>query len=111
MHIDDVFKNKKKKKKISRKLSTTVDILEHTGKPTRDAIAALIPSPPPPVVSYLVGDIRVAYALVENVRNRALFHLLKMEIVNDKVVRVEKDTEDFRGIKLTRIIDDAMSDV
>lgn len=56
---------------------------------------------------FLVGDLSVAYAFVKNERNASLCHLLKMKIENDRVVSVEKDTEDLLGIKLARLHDDA----
>lgn len=63
------------------------------------------------VPSMLVGDIAVAYAFVKNERNASLVHLLKLRIENDRVVAVEKDTEDLLGIKLARMHDDAMRDI
>ena len=59
----------------------------------------------------VVGDVSVAYAIVPSVGNHGnLFHLLVMNIVGDRVVRVERDVEDLRGIKLAKLHDHAMAD-
>lgn len=58
----------------------------------------------------LVGDITVAYAFTRNVRDRNLHHLLKMEIKDDRVVRVEKSTEDLRGILMAKLEHEILAD-
>jgi hypothetical protein len=59
----------------------------------------------------VVGDVETAYAIVPSVGQHGnLFHLLIMRIVGDRVVSVEKDVEDLRGIKLAKLHDHAMRD-
>lgn len=61
---------------------------------------------------FLVGDVPIAYALVPSKTHGGnLWHLLKLEIKGDRVVRFNMDTEDLRGIKLAKLQDDAMSDL
>lgn len=65
-----------------------------------------------PKKQMVVGDIEAAYAIVpSDGKHRNLFHLLVMKIVGDRVVSVEKDVEDVRGIKLAKMEDHAMRDL
>lgn len=59
----------------------------------------------------VVGDVATAYALIPSKAFPSLFHLAKLKIKGDRVVKMETDTEDFRGMKLAKLQADAMRDV
>lgn len=62
-------------------------------------------------VGFLVGDLEVAYAIRTNKRDGNLFHLLKLEIQDDRVVRVDVGIENLRAVLLAEIEDHILRNV